>query len=235
VVVTAELEAQRLCTYGSAPEVATIPLPVPYAAEEGEGSRFRARFGIDPDAPLGVFLSRLDPKKGLERLIDAAPAVAAQVDGFRMAIVGDALEPAYERGLRERATALAQDQAVVWTGALSGQDKWDALAAADVFLLPSDNENFGIVVVEAALAGAPIVLSDEVYIAREVAAVGEATICGPDVPSVIEAIVSVLRDPDSRDRAERARADVRAHFSPERSTALTQALYASVLGAQDTR
>jgi glycosyltransferase involved in cell wall biosynthesis len=61
---------------------------------------------------------------------------------------------------------------VVWTGMLSGAVKWAALRAAEVFVLPSHQENFGIAVVEALASATPVIITDCVNIWREVAASG---------------------------------------------------------------
>jgi glycosyltransferase involved in cell wall biosynthesis len=57
---------------------------------------------------------------------------------------------------------------VTWTGMLSGDVKWGALHAAEVFVLPSHQENFGIAVVEALACGVPVLISREVNIWREI-------------------------------------------------------------------
>jgi len=57
---------------------------------------------------------------------------------------------------------------ILWTGLLSGAQKWGALAAADALILPSHQENFGMVVAEALSAGTPALISDKVALAEEV-------------------------------------------------------------------
>ena len=57
---------------------------------------------------------------------------------------------------------------ITWTGMLAGEAKWSAIQAADVFALPSHQENFGIAVVEALALGVPVLISDKVNIWREI-------------------------------------------------------------------
>ena len=73
-------------------------------------------------------------------------------------------------GLEARAAALGIAERITWTGMLQGDLKWGALRAADVFALPSHQENFGIAVVEALAAGLPVLISDRVNIWREIVA-----------------------------------------------------------------
>src|SRR5205823_2585288 len=98
--------------------------------------------------------------------------------GRRARDVGGAEDRAYEAALKRGAADLGLGDSVVWTGMVVGAERWDAFAAGDVFALPSSNENFGIVVLEALLAGTPVVISDEVYIADELSAAGIAYVCG---------------------------------------------------------
>src|SRR5205807_9008961 len=96
-----------------------------------------------------------------------------------------------ERRYAERLEALAAELGVtsslVWAGLRIGESKGDACASADVFTLPSDYENFGSVVIEALLAERPVVISDGVYIASDLADEGVADVCGQDVPSLVAA------------------------------------------------
>ena len=101
-----------------------------------------------------LFLSRLDTKKGLDLLLQAFARVrgAGQNPALVVAGTGDA---AFEAGLRREAARLGIDGDLHWAGFLSGADKLAALADADLFVLPSYSENFGISVVEAMAAGLP--------------------------------------------------------------------------------
>ena len=68
--------------------------------------------------------------------------------------------------------ALGLEQGVVWTGMLEGDEKWGAFRAADAFILPSHQENFGISVAEALSCGVPTLITDKVNIWSEVAGAG---------------------------------------------------------------
>jgi glycosyltransferase involved in cell wall biosynthesis len=68
---------------------------------------------------------------------------------------------------------------ITWTGMVTGELKWGALRASEVFVLPSHQENFGIVVAEALACGKPALISNKVNIWREIES-GGAGIAGPD-------------------------------------------------------
>ncbi len=87
--------------------------------------------------------------------------------GLRLVIAGPD-EAGMQQALAERARQLGVAEAIVWTGMLRGDEKYDALHAAEVFLLPSHQENFGIAVAEALSCGVPALISNKVNIWREV-------------------------------------------------------------------
>jgi glycosyltransferase involved in cell wall biosynthesis len=226
VVVTSEQERRHLVTYGVDCHVAVVPLPVVGPAAAGDGARFRRSIGVDDSTPVVLFLSRIDPKKGLERLLEALKAVRSSHPGLTLVIVGAAEDASYEAGLRQLGLDLGVSDNVVWAGLRIGDEKWDAFAAGDVFALPSDYENFGIVVLEALLAERPIVISEGVDISDELAAAGVAYLCGRDVPSLVARLDEALTDRSrSADMARRGRIVVEASFSPDAATAAAIATY----------
>jgi glycosyltransferase involved in cell wall biosynthesis len=112
-----------------------------------------------------LFLGRLHVKKGVEMLIDAFRAVRPPM---RLVVAGPPDTAAYGERLRRRAEGLPVD----FVGMLRGEEKWGALAAAEVFALPSHQENFGVAVAEALAAGTPVLVSERVNIWREIVEAG---------------------------------------------------------------
>ncbi len=236
VIVTSARERDTLVSYGARPAVDVVGLPVAGPARAPDGEAFRRRYGISPSAPVVLFVSRIDPKKGLERLLAAVRHLRATKPDIRLVVVGPPDEEAYERSLRREAERLGIANEVIWAGLVIGEDKWDAYAGADVFALPSDNENFGIVVLEALLVGTSAVISNEVYIADELAASGAPVyVCGTDVPSLVAQLEKALAKHDGA-ASEHSTTKVAAAFSPEAVTRATIAAYESALsgrGAQE--
>jgi glycosyltransferase involved in cell wall biosynthesis len=158
---------------------------------------FRRRCLAGSDAPLVMFLGRLSHKKGLDVLVRAFAIACREVPDALLAIVGPDDER-LEWPLRALAASEGVEDRTVLTGLLTGEEKLAALAAADVWVLPSRGENFGNAVVEAMAASRACVISPEVNIAPEIAAEGAASIV-PRTPEAFGAeIAALLRDAERR-------------------------------------
>jgi glycosyltransferase involved in cell wall biosynthesis len=144
------------------------------------------------ERPLVLFLSRLSPQKGLDRLIPAFAKVAAASDAM-LAIVG----PDYENYQQTVMVLVRQhrlDDRVLFTGMLQGERRTEAMVGADLFVLPSHHENFGIVVAEAMACGTPVIVSREVNIWQDVIESGGGAVVSGDVKELADQIVQWLND-----------------------------------------
>jgi len=167
-------------------------------------------------------IGRLDSQKGYDVLLRSLAAS----DGVGCVIVGDGPE-------RERLERLAASLGIAQRVAFEGwqSDARDFLTTFDVFVLPSRFEGFPLVLLEAMLAGLPVVATDVGSVAEAVQD-GETGLLVPpdDVQALNEALHTLLDDPDLRRKlgdAGRARA---LEFSPARMAREFEALYAEVLG-----
>jgi glycosyltransferase involved in cell wall biosynthesis len=129
------------------------------------------------DKRVLLFLGRVHLKKACDLLVSAFAAVAHTDPQLQLVIAGPDPD-GLESQLRVMATGLSSDR-ITFTGMLNEQLKWGALRAAEVLLLPSHQENFGISVVEALACAVPVLISDKVNIWREIAADG-AGLVAPD-------------------------------------------------------
>lgn len=137
-----------------------IPLGFEPVAEVPDAKMaFCNRHNLNRDVPLILFCSRIDPKKGLERLLDACSRLP--VGRFYLVVAG-AGHPDYEQKIHAKVLSLGLSRNVVWTGFLQGDEKALAFRAADLFVLPSYSESFGIVVAEAMSAGCEVITTPEV-------------------------------------------------------------------------
>ncbi len=121
-----------------------------------------------------LFLGRLHEKKGCDLLIEAFTALgnfAAGDSPLHLVLAGPCADEEYLLHLKQlAATAAKEDSSITFTGMLTGTRKWGAFRAAEVFVLPSHQENFGIAVVEALACGTPVLISNKVNIWREIEA-----------------------------------------------------------------
>lgn len=116
-----------------------------------------------------LFLGRLHEKKGCDLLLQAfAARNSSRTDqSMDLVIAGPCADEAYLEHLKRM---LPSASGITFTGMLAGKRKWGAFSAADAFILPSHQENFGIAVVEALACGTPVLISNKVNIWREIAA-----------------------------------------------------------------
>jgi glycosyltransferase involved in cell wall biosynthesis len=138
-------------------------------------------------------------------------------------------DPELVASLKSDADRLDIAADVVWAGFLTGEDKWAALGAADVFVLPSYSENFGIALVEALACGCPVVLSDQVGIHREISRAAAGLVIPCRVEELAAAILNVLTDAALRRRmSENGVRLARQQFSIEAVSRQLAAAYAAV-------
>jgi glycosyltransferase involved in cell wall biosynthesis len=141
------------------------------------------------DQRYWLFLGRIHPKKGVDLLIDAYGRLARQTSLPHLVIAGPCADAGYLRQLQDRAAACCPAGQVEWPGMLNGDVKWGALRAAEAFVLPSHQENFGIAVVEALACGTPVLISHPVNIWREIAEDG-AGLVEPDTAEGTERLLA---------------------------------------------
>jgi glycosyltransferase involved in cell wall biosynthesis len=172
-------------------------------------------------------LSRLDPKKGLDLLLLAF----SQLDRPRPALViAGSGSPDFEATLRRDAARLGLEGDIYWAGFLDAQEKLAALAEADVFVLPSYSENFGIAVVEAMACGVPVVISDRIGIGGQAAAAGAAIVVPCESEALVGAIRQFVEDEHLRRTVgECGRRLARERFSIEAMVAGLSEMYRDVL------
>ena len=141
----------------------------PPADGELQRTAFLERFPHLRGQRMLLFLSRLHPKKGVDLLIEAYAAVASSDPALQLVIAGPD-QVGLQAGLQQRAAKLGIADRITWPGMLSGELKWGAFRCAELFCLPSHQENFGIVVAEALACGLPVAIAEQVNIATDVAA-----------------------------------------------------------------
>ena len=166
-------------------------------------SEFRARFPQTIGKDCVVFLGRLHPKKGLDLLLPAWRNIVSRHPNACLIIAGKG-ETKYESKIREQIASNEIDDSVLMAGMLNGRDKWGALAASTLFVLPSYQENFGLAVVESLASGTPVVISKRVNIWNPLQEAGAAAICDLQPNSISETTCTLLNEPDAISSMARA-------------------------------
>lgn len=148
------------------------PPAIAPAAEQ----RLRSDLQLGAEQPFFLFLGRLHPKKGCDLLIQAFARLAEQASQHVLVMAGPD-QVGWRADLEAIARTCGVADRVRWPGMISGDQKWAALRAAEALVLPSHQENFGVVVAEALACGTPALISDKVNIWREIAADGAGLVC----------------------------------------------------------
>jgi len=166
------------------------------AAPTGDPSRQRQAF-LDhwpelKDRRVLLFLSRIHPKKGLDLLIEAFATVKCWDSRLHLVIAGPD-STGWRRILEQRAVELGIADHLTWTGMLRGDLKWGAFHAAELFCLPSHQENFGIAIAEALACGLPVAIADPVNISSDVSAAGAGFIHADTKEGTEQALVQFLQ------------------------------------------
>ncbi|MCC5822909.1 MAG: glycosyltransferase [Phycisphaerales bacterium] len=178
--------------------------------------------------PSLLFLSRLHYKKGVEHLIDAGRILRDRGTPHRVLIAGTG-DDAYEQKLRRHAADTGMDDLVSFLGMVIGQEKISLYQAADLFVLPTSQENFGFVFFEALAAGCPLITTRGVDTWPELEAAG-STIVEQDAATIANAVPALTGDRAARDAlGERGRAWVFEHLDPGRIVQAFERFYEDAL------
>ena len=156
--------------------------------------------------PLVLFLGRVTRQKGPDRFVEAAALVAAREPDARFVIAGDGDLLA---SMIERVAELGLARRFHFTGFLPRRDVRRLFAMADVFVMPSLSEPFGLAPLEALACGVPAIISRQSGVAEVLASCPKVD--ADDVAGLAEEIVALLRDPFRRRiLARRGQEEVRA-------------------------
>jgi glycosyltransferase involved in cell wall biosynthesis len=193
---------------------------------EPEVGKFRRARGISSDAKVILFLGRLVSKKSPDMLLEAFAnwrANSGRGQDAMLVLAGPEERDGFLAKLRSMADRLGIRDQVLFEGPLYDDAKWSAYRDANVFVLPSQNENFGNTAGEAAACGTPVIVTDRCGIAPFVGAAGE--VIPHDLAAIENALGKMLRDPMLR---ENRRAGCRAFvesLSWERPLDQTEEMY----------
>jgi glycosyltransferase involved in cell wall biosynthesis len=198
-VIYTSLEEARLAEtrLWSLPKRFIVPLggDRPSGNSDELASEFLERFPKARNRRQLLFLGRLHFKKGLDRILMTLPGVIKKYPNVLLTIVGGG-SAEFEASLNRQIGTQGLQNYVLMTGSLSGAVKWGAYASAELFLLPSRQENFALTVAEAMQMGVPVIISSRVNTWPYVKDAGAGLILNEERISqdLEEGILSLLKD-----------------------------------------
>jgi glycosyltransferase involved in cell wall biosynthesis len=184
----------------------TPPVPfliIPHGIDIGsymglpERGFFRAGHLSGFSGPVVTFLGRLNAKKGLEILVEAFAVLVRRFDGnIRLAVVGPADPPGFEKDLKSMVRLSSIEAHTVITGPINGMpEKLQAFVDTDCFALPSIAENFCFSLFEAMACRTPVVVSETINFASKVESFGAGLAVRRTPESFADAIETILQNP----------------------------------------
>jgi len=166
-----------------------------------ERGSFRRQWGIPAERKIVLFFGRLISKKSPDLLLNAFAQWYQRrscEDDVMLVFAGPEEGDGFLSRLKTMAAQLGLQEQILFVGPLYDDAKWSAYRDADLFVLPSQNENFGNTAAEAAVCGTPVIVTDRCGIAP---LVGEAgLVIQHDLPELQHALEKFLEDPMLRDR-----------------------------------
>jgi glycosyltransferase involved in cell wall biosynthesis len=174
----------------------------PPAPTEAQTRAFRAACPGVGDRPYLLFMSRIHPKKGCDLLIDAFATIAAQHPDLQLVIAGPD-QIGWVAQLKAQTAGHGLTDRIHFPGGIFGDAKWGAIRGADAFVLPSHQENFGIVVAEAMACSLPVLTTRKVNIWREIEASGGGIIVDDTQAGVTDMLTRWVNMSDSEKAAMR--------------------------------
>jgi glycosyltransferase involved in cell wall biosynthesis len=190
-------------------------------------------FALDPVDPARTYgpvvvVSRLDRKKGIDVLISAFHRVSDRSSSWRLVIAGDG-EPGYVDHLRALAADGPGARHIEFKGPVGPAERNALLASASVFVLPSFQENFGLSIVEAMAAGAPVIVTPAVDIAHEIGAMRAGWVVERSVDGIAKALAACLFNYNDRTVRGRCARHLATKYRWTAVGAALQRLYAEIL------
>ncbi len=214
ILVVTDGEKKYIRKFAPLSKCVTVPngLDIAEWTPVPDGTSFRRRYRISEDDKIILYTGRLADNKGLEHLIDASYEIIKRHKNARFVIVGE--DWGVLKMLKKKIWARNLDDYFIFTGHIEDHSLFkSAYAAANVFVLPSEWEAFGIVLLEAMACGTPIVASDVGGIPHVIEGVGRTFKYG-DVQGLGKEIIHVLENEDlERARSRKGRERVIARFT----------------------
>ena len=225
LIATSPQEAADFVSTGAAPERVVVRRNgVEVPAWVPERGAFRAKLGLNAEAKLILFLGRLSQKKSPDLLLKAFATVCKSLPQAQLQLVFAGPD---EMGMKTRLTRLATELGIAprvqFCGAIFGEHKWSAYRDADVFVLLSQNENFGNTAAEAAGAGTPVIVTDKCGVASLLE--GAGLVVPHEAGALARAIERILLEPGLQERLAAAGREFASRLDWEEPASKMEELY----------
>ncbi len=183
--------------------------------------------------PIVLFMSRIEPKKGLDLLIPALEIILASGIEFQFILAGSNPQDAdYETRIKLKIQNSSLSKYTTIAGFVTGDRKNELLTNADLFVLPSYYENFGIAVAEAMAAGVAVAISDRIHIAEDIQQAEAGWVGSLEVGAIANSIKSALLNPEERQRRGlNGKAYAKKHYNWEAIAQQTIDAYQHILSS----
>lgn len=189
---TAPGEAEDVKKFGIKTPTFVLPLGVNSSPKiENAQAKLRHNYNILDSKKIILFLSRLHYKKRPDFLIDALAKLKQQRDDFYLILAGSG-EVDYIEYLQEKITLGNLNNHCTFAGFVEGETKDLLLQGADLFVLPSFSENFGLAIAEAMAVGCPVIVTKGIQIAPQIADYQAGLMIENTEENLIEAIIKLL-------------------------------------------
>ena len=191
--------------------------------------QFKKKYPVLRDKQYVLFLSRISKKKGLDILVESLKSLADEYNDLYLVIAGPDNE-GYGKEVKKWLNDYGLVDRVIFTGMLTGKEKLQAFVDADVFVLSSYSENFGMAVVEAMACGTPVVISNKVGIFNEIEQNKAGIIVDTNPESLYKGIKELLDDEHLRNRiAENGKRMVHEYYDIDKVADMMIRAYEGIL------
>lgn len=228
---TASAELKQASKWFSNPRTTVLPYLVdlkPFEILPGPALARSTFHELQTTDPIILFLSRIHEKKGVDLLIYAAEVLRNRGQAGRFLIAGTG-DPSYVAFLKSKITELNMENRIFLIGLAKGESKISLYQTAAVFVLPTSQENFGLVLIESLACGTPVITTRGVDIWEELAGAGGIIV--DRTPSALaDAIARALASTDESVGAA-GRAWVFESLDPERLSDAYVSRYRSLIEA----
>lgn len=222
--VTSKSERKQLTSLFSKNNCVVIPLSITLPKSSAVKQKTNHNLNL-------LFLSRIHPKKGLPVLLEALSILRRRGIPAALTIAGDG-SSTYLDKIKRLIRELELGEAVHFTGFVQGREKSRLFEEADLFVLPSYQENFGIAVVEAMAAGLAVIVSDRIALAEEIANNNAGAVVPVDMPEALADKILAFSDSEYLTQMGiRARNFAAGRFTAEKQGQQLEDLYTEITGA----